>query len=52
MAASGSVRQQGLVLDVNGNRMRVEQRVNPDDPTPLSTATYSLNSGTNQLAGD
>lgn len=50
VAASGSVRQQDFVFDVNGNRVRVEQRVNPGDPTPVSTAIYSLNSGTNQLA--
>ncbi len=50
VAASGSVRQQDFVFDLNGNRVRVEQRVNPGDPTPVSTATYSLNSGTNQLA--
>ena len=50
VAASGSVRRQDFVFDLNGNRVRVEQRVNPGDPTPVSTATYGLNSGTNQLA--
>ncbi|MEP7007545.1 MAG: hypothetical protein ABI810_16300 [Sphingomonas bacterium] len=50
VAALGSVRQQDFIHDVNGNRVRVEQRVNPGDSTPVSTATYSLTSGTNQLA--
>jgi RHS repeat-associated protein len=50
VAASGSVRRQDMVYDTNGNRVRVEQRVNPTDTTPVSTATYTLNAGTNQLA--
>lgn len=48
--AAGSVRRQDFVHDLNGNRTRVEQRANPGDTTPVSTATYSLNPGTNQLA--
>lgn len=48
--ASGSIRRQDFVFDANGNRTRVEQRANPTDTLPLSTATYTLNSGTNQLA--
>jgi len=48
--ASGSIRRQDFVFDANGNRTRVEQRTNPTDTLPISTATYTLNSGTNQLA--
>jgi len=50
VASSGSVRRQDMVYDLNGNRLRVEQRTNPTDTTPVSTATYTLNPGTNQLA--
>jgi len=48
--ASGSIRRQDFAFDANGNRTRVEQRANPTDTLPVSTATYTLNSGTNQLA--
>ena len=48
--ASGAIRRQDLVHDLNGNRTRLEQRAGPDDPTPASTTTYTLNSGTNRLA--
>jgi RHS repeat-associated protein len=48
--ASGSIRRQDFIHDTNGNRIRVEQRTNPADITPVSTATYTLTPGTNQLA--
>lgn len=48
--ASGSIRRQDFIHDLNGNRVRVERRANPGDPTPASTATYTLTSGTNRLA--
>ena len=50
VVASGSVRRQDIAYDANGNRLQVEQRVNPTDTTPVSTTTYTLNTGTNQLA--
>ncbi|MEO9131015.1 MAG: hypothetical protein ABI240_07385 [Sphingomonas sp.] len=48
--ASGSIRRQDFHFDANGNRTAVEQRTDPTDTLPVSTATYTLNSGTNQLA--
>jgi RHS repeat-associated protein len=48
--ASGSARRQDLIYDTNGNLQRTELRTNPTDTTPVSTTTYSLNAGTNQLA--
>jgi RHS repeat-associated protein len=48
--ASGSLRRQDFVHDLNGNRTRVEQRADPADTNPVSTATYTLNAGTNRLA--
>jgi len=48
--ASGSIRRQDFGFDLNGNRTGVEQRANPTDTLPVSTAVYTLNSGTNQLA--
>jgi RHS repeat-associated protein len=48
--ASGSARRQDLIYDTNGNPQRTELRTNPTDTTPVSTSTYTLNSGTNQLA--
>ena len=35
--AAGSVRRQDFVFDTNGNRVRVEQRADPNDAAPLST---------------
>lgn len=50
VAASGSLRRTDFLHDVNGNRTQVEQRVNPTDASPASTAVYTLHSGTNRLA--
>lgn len=50
VVATGSIRRQDFLFDANGNRTRVEQRADPSDTIPVSTATYTLNSGTNQLA--
>ena len=47
---TGSLKRQDIAYDLNGNRISVEQRVERTDLTPVSTATYTLNSGTNQLA--
>jgi len=49
-ASLGTVRRQDFVHDLNGNRLRAESRAGPNDVAPMSTATYSLTTGTNRIA--
>ncbi len=50
VAASGSPARFDYVHDVNGNRTRVEARLNATDATPSAITDYALNAGTNRLA--
>lgn len=48
--ASGSIQREDFIHDLGGNRVRVERRALPTDPTPASQDTYSRTAGTNRIA--
>ena len=50
VASSGTIKRQDFTFDTNGNRSRIDYRTNATDANPVSSSTYALNTGTNQLA--
>ena len=47
---SSGIKREDQLHDKNGNRVRVERRLQPADVTPASTDIYATTSGTNRLA--
>lgn len=48
--AQGPERREDYVHDLGGNRIRVERRTLPTDPTPASQDSYTRTTGTNRIA--